>query len=206
MAYVDAIKANVGLRQVRAQVNLFGIDVGAPALASNNRFVTTTNMIVGAYTVANAASADGLPRNVTVTATAVTGSDTVGTITVTGTNAAGAVISEAIIPAQGSTVAGVKAFATVTGVVGAGWVINTGNDTIVVGTGNLVGLPAATITGPNPIDNTSDVFAVLVAGLTIAPVVVINATNIENCTIDASSATYDGAKRVVALCLRDATV
>lgn len=204
--YPDAIKSNTGLAQVRAQVNVFGIDLGAPALASANRFVTSTNMINGSYTVANATHSDGLPRNVTVTATAVTGSDTPGTITVAGTNAAGSAITEIIVPAQGSTVAGVKAFATVTGVTGAGWTINTGNDTITVGSGNLIGLPASTIAGSNPIDGSGDIIATLLGGVGVAPVVGFNASNIENCTVDASSGTYNGTKHLVVLCIRDAVV
>jgi len=102
-----------------------------PAVA--NRFVTTTNMIVGAYTVANATMPTPGARRVTVTHTAVTGNDTLGTITVTGTDARDQVIVDVITPLAGTIATGTKFFKTVTGVVGAGWVINVGNDTIVVG-------------------------------------------------------------------------
>lgn len=106
----------------------------ATTAATTNRFVTSTNMKVGAYTVANAAAADGFARLVTVTHTEVGGGvDTLGTITVTGTDLLGAVISEVITPVASSTATGKVPFKTVTGVVGAGWVIGTGNDTIVVG-------------------------------------------------------------------------
>jgi hypothetical protein len=102
--------------------------------AVTNRFVTTTNMKVGAYTVANATmpTTPGA-RRVTVTHTSVTGDDTLGTITVTGTDIRGAVISDVIVPLAGTVATSAKFFVTVTDVVGAGWVINVGNDTIVVG-------------------------------------------------------------------------
>jgi hypothetical protein len=102
--------------------------------AVTNRFVTSTNMKVGAYTVANATmpTTPGA-RRVTVTHTAVTGNDTLGTITVTGTDLRGAVITDVITPLAGTVATSTKFFVTVTDVVGAGWVINTGNDTIVVG-------------------------------------------------------------------------
>jgi len=97
-------------------------------------------MKVGAYTVANASPGDGFARNVTVTVTADGNADTMGTVTVTGTDRAGAALTEAITPVAGSTVQGTKAFKTVTGVVGADWVINGNNDHIVVGFGDLLGL------------------------------------------------------------------
>ena len=70
---------------------------------------------------------------ITVTHTPVTGNDTLGTITVTGTDLRDQVISDVIVPVAGGVATGTKFFKTVTGVVGAGWVINVGNDTIVVG-------------------------------------------------------------------------
>jgi hypothetical protein len=99
-----------------------------------NRFVVSTNMINGAYSVANATmpTTPGA-RRITVTHTAVTGNDTLGTITVTGTDDRGQVIVDVIVPLAGAVATGTKFFKTVTGIVGAGWVINTGNDTIVVG-------------------------------------------------------------------------
>ena len=115
--------------------------VVAPAAAVANRFVTSVNMKVGAYTIANnGLPGDGLAHNVTVAQTAVGAEDTNGTITVTGTDLRGNVISEIIVPNAGETVQGTKAFAKVTSVVGAGWVINEGNDTIVVGFGDVIGL------------------------------------------------------------------
>jgi hypothetical protein len=102
-----------------------------PAVA--NRFVVSTNMINGAYSVANATMPTPGARRITVTHTPVTGNDTLGTITVTGTDARDQVIVDVIVPLASAVATGAKFFKTVTGVVGAGWVINVGNDTIVVG-------------------------------------------------------------------------
>jgi hypothetical protein len=90
-------------------------------------------MLVGSYTVAVNTMPTAGARKVTVTHTANTGVDTLGTITVTGTNLAGGVITDVITPLNGTIATGVKYFNTVTAVTGAGWVINGGNDTIVVG-------------------------------------------------------------------------
>ena len=49
------------------------------------------------------------------------------------TSAAPSLNLETLTPANGSTVEGTAIFRTVISVTGAGWVINTGNDTLVVG-------------------------------------------------------------------------
>lgn len=107
----------------------------AATAAVTNRFVTSTNMKVGTYTLANS----GLPAvtgrgfHVTVSHTAVTGTDTLGTIVVVGTDLLGNSVTETITPLDGTIATGTQVFKSVTSVTGAGWVINTGNDTIVVG-------------------------------------------------------------------------
>lgn len=98
-----------------------------------NRFVASTNMIVGAYTVANASPAWQGGCQIVATITGVTGNDTPGTLTVVGTDLNGNALSETITLVAGGTATGSKIFRTVTSVTGAGWVINGGNDTIVVG-------------------------------------------------------------------------
>lgn len=161
-------------------------NLGAPVIADVDRIVTTTNMIVGTYTVA--ASPD-ISRNITVSATAVGAADTMGTITVDGTNYLDAVISEVITPIAGSTVAGLKAFKTVTAVTGAGWVINEGNDTITIGIGNEIGMPIAlTATSQIPL---------AILGVTITAHNPTVTTTVENATIDMSAGTYDGAKSAI---------
>lgn len=116
--------------------------IAAITAATANRFVTSTNMKVGAYTVANSgAMPTAGARLITVTHTAVDTADTLGTITVVGTNLAGATITEDITPLSGTVASGTKWFRTVTSVTGAGWVIDAveaTNDTLVVGCGARV--------------------------------------------------------------------
>ncbi|MFN8631199.1 MAG: hypothetical protein U0838_13050 [Chloroflexota bacterium] len=113
--------------------------LAAATAAVANQFVTSTNMVNGAYTVANGGAMPGEgARQVTVTHTANTGNDTLGTITVAGTSLSGDAISEAITPTAGGTATGAKWFATVTSVTGAGWAASGGNDTVTVGCGARV--------------------------------------------------------------------
>lgn len=112
----------------------------ASTAAVTNRFVASTNMANGAYTVANASPTWGGGCRITATITGVTGNDTPGTITVVGTDLAGNALTEVITLVAGGTATGTKVFRTVTSVTQAGWVISGGNDTIVVGceAGNIV--------------------------------------------------------------------
>jgi len=200
MAYTRAVKPN----QVLAAVNVFAFDLGAPALASTNRIVTTHSMSRTAMTIANAASADGLPRNVTVTATQAGGSDdTAATVTVTGTNVSGAVITEDIVPTNGSTVAGTKAFKTVTSAVQAAWVAGGTADTVVVGFGALVGFPASLFTQQAPITAASQMLVATLGGAVVtSPAFTFDADEIEKNTVDGSASTYNGTKKLVVLTYR----
>ena len=109
-------------------------NTAATTAAVTNRFVTSTNMKVGTYTIANASPVWSGGCLVTVTHTEVGGGvDTLGTITIAGTDLNGAAISEVITPVNGTTATSTKVFRTVTSATGAGWVIGTGNDTIVIG-------------------------------------------------------------------------
>jgi len=117
-------------------------DAGSPGALDVDRIVVSTNMKVGAYTIAVGAPLGGGARNVTVTHTQVGGvTDTLGTIVVVGTDLNNETLTETIIPSDGATVQGTRAFKTVTSVTGADWVIAEGNDTITVGFGDLIGLP-----------------------------------------------------------------
>lgn len=108
-------------------------NIASTTAAVTNRFVTSTNMKVGAYTLANTTAPWGGGFTVTATITAVTGNDTAGTLAVVGTNLAGQAVTETITLTAGSGGSGTQIFKSLTSVTGAGWVINTGNDTIVVG-------------------------------------------------------------------------
>ncbi len=109
-------------------------NTAATTAAVANRFVASTNMKVGTYTVANASPVWAGGCFVTVTHTEVGGGvDQLGTITIDGTDLNGTGISDVIVPVNGTVATGTKVFRTVGAVTGAGWVIGTGNDTIVVG-------------------------------------------------------------------------
>jgi hypothetical protein len=113
-------------------------DLGSPVVDDVDRIVTTVSMANGAYTLA---AQPDVPRNITITHTAVSTVDTLGTITITGTDIGGAVITEVITPLNGTIASGAKAFKTVISVVGAGWAVVAGADSITVGVGGLIGLP-----------------------------------------------------------------
>jgi hypothetical protein len=195
MGYPRHIKPNYGLDVA----NCFVASLGAPALASANRYVTSTNMKVGAYTVANAASADGLARNLVATITAVTGNDTPGVLVITGTGADDRALTETLTLVAGGTATGLKCFKTVTSIVGSGWVINTGNDTIVVGTGNKIQLPKAVHQSPAAV--TAGVFMVVLGTSVVAVSAQID-DDISKSWVDASAGTYDGSKKLYAFVLR----
>lgn len=163
------------------------IILGAPALASNTTIVTSTNMKVGAYTVADTTPDGVIPRNITVTRTAVSTADTGGTVVIVGTDALDAAITETItVGGDGVTVAGVLAFKTVTTVTGAGWVIAAGNDTITVGYGTLVGLPVVL----TPATGT----ALTTLGTTVANSNTTGSAVLSSSTVDASAGTFNGSK------------
>lgn len=114
------------------------VNLGTPRDDEAARAVTSANMKVGTYTIANQPD---VPRNLTVTHTAVSTADTLGTIAIVGTDYAGNALTETLTPSNGTVVAGTKAFRSVTSITGAGWVIAAGNDTVTVGYGDLIGLP-----------------------------------------------------------------
>ena len=109
-------------------------NTAATTAAVTNRIVASANMKVGTYTIANASPVWSGGALITVTHTQVGGvTDTLGTIVVAGTNLLGQAISETITPLDGTVATSTLIFRTVSSVTGVGWVINTGNDTIVVG-------------------------------------------------------------------------
>lgn len=115
---------------------------GSPVVGDVDWFVASANMKVGAYTLAHTAPDCGA-RNVTVTQTITNATeDTNGTIVVVGKDLAGNTITETLTPNGGATVAGVKAFATITSITGVGWVVGGADpDTVTLGFGAILGLP-----------------------------------------------------------------
>ena len=100
-----------------------------------NKIVTTTNMIVGAYGIA---AQPVVPSLLSILTSTVTGADTMGTITFVGTDINGNALTEVVTPIAGVTTYTTNMFTTVTSATGAGWVINVGNDTLVIGTAGVV--------------------------------------------------------------------
>ncbi len=140
--------------------------IAATTAAVTNRFVASANMKVGAYTIANASPVWGGGCLVTVTHTEVGGGvDTLGTIVVVGMDPSGQEITETITPLNGTVATGTKIFRTVTSVTGVGWVIGTGNDTIVVGCA----------AGSYPIAGSGSLYAVVVSTTAAAAVTISDA-------------------------------
>jgi hypothetical protein len=108
-------------------------NIAATTAAVTNRFVTSVNMANGTYTVANASPVWQGGCFVTATISAVTGNDTPGTLTIVGTDLTGAALTEVLTLVAGGAATGSKIFRTIVTITQAGWVINVGNDTIVVG-------------------------------------------------------------------------
>lgn len=166
--------------------------LGKPLLAVGNAIVASTNMQNGAYTLTSDPDpyTMDVPRNVTLKRSTAGNADTPGAITVEGTDINGAPVSEVIIPgANNVTVAGKVAFATVTSVTGEDWVIDEGNDTIIVGFGDELGLPVKPA-------NASDVM-LAVFNLSFAAVDADIGATVSACTIDLSSGTYDGVREAL---------
>lgn len=161
-------------------------NLGAPVIADIDRITVSVDMKVGAYLLA---AQPDVPRNITATRTVVGAADTPGTIVIVGTDYAGAAITETItVGAHGVTVAGTKAFSTVTSVTGAGWVIADAADTITVGVGVAVGLPIAS-------DAVAKVGPAILGIVTAAPNAVVTApATVSGTTVNLSAATYDGTK------------
>ena len=157
-------------------------DAGSPVVADPDRIVTVTNMIVGAYTVAQASAAGGVALNVTVTHADAGATDTLGTIDIVGTDICDQALTETITPVANSTVQGLRAFKTVTSVTGVAWVISEGNDQITVGFGELIGLPDLLV-------NNTVLFATLNAVReATAPVVTFSTTIMALHTVDLNTA------------------
>jgi hypothetical protein len=108
----------------------------AAIVGDADRWVASTNMKVGAYTLLNSGAnpTPGTARKVTLVRTVVGAADTAGTVVIVGKNLAGETITESMVPgANGITVTSTNWFASIASITGVGWVINEANDTIVVG-------------------------------------------------------------------------
>ena len=156
--------------------------LGTPRAVEAARAVTSVNMKVGAYTIANQPD---MARNVSVTHTAVSTVDTLGTVVFVGTDYNGAALTETLTPSNGTVVYGTKAFKTITSITGAGWVAGSTADTITVGYGSLIGLPVALPAASGTVLGTLD---------TVVAVKVTSGTTLATSTV--TEAGGDGSKKL----------
>lgn len=175
----------------------FGEDLGQPDLLDDNRFLISTVMLATAYTLDETSPpTDNPPRNVIVTHTTDTTTDTLGNVVIDGTDVDDNVIQETLAVSADGVVTGAKAFKTVVTVTTASWVQAGGvSDTIEVGFGDLLGLSKVRAAA-------SEVFLGFLAGVARLPdAVAIDAANVEGNTISLTGGTYNGTKTAKALIL-----
>jgi hypothetical protein len=180
-------------------------NTAATTAAVTNRLVTSANMKVGAHTVANASAVWAGGFTVTATISAVTGNDTAGTLAIVGTNLAGQAQTETITLTDGVGGTGSKIFRTVTSVTQAGWVINTGNDTIVVGVaaGNIVCGSGGSLGGILLANSVAASITISHAGGTI---MVIPASQAAGTYYDLGGVDFSGFLKVATTSTNDVTV
>lgn len=181
-------------------------NTAATTAAVANRFVASANMKVGTYTIANASPVWSGGCLVTVTHTQVGGvTDTLGTIAVVGTDLGGAALTETITPLDGTVATGTKVFRTVTSATGAGWVINTGNDTITIGcaAGNIVAGSGGTLGGVLVNNTVATAFVVSDARGTI---ITVPASQAAGTYYQLGGVDYSGYLKVATTSTNDVTV
>lgn len=156
-------------------------DAGSPATLDADYFFASAAMHNGAYTLLKTSMPSGA-RNITIGHTATSTVDTLGTIEVVGTDLNGDAMTETITPLNGTTASGLKCFATVTSITGSGWTVNSGADLVVIGYGDLIGLP-------DKLPHNSVLFAVF-NGVreSTAPTVTFSSTVLGLNTVDLNSA------------------
>lgn len=113
-----------------AERGAYGSKVVPPIVA--NKFVTSTNMKATAYTIAAQPVA---PCRVTCLVTAQGGADTLGNLVIVGTLEDDTACTESVALTAGTTASSVNCFKTLTSLTTPSWVINSTNDTIVIGSG-----------------------------------------------------------------------
>ena len=166
--------------------------LGTVATGVTNSVVVSANMKTTAHTLVategTSVLASGIltfnvARNITITQTDAGSTDARVPFIITGTDINGAAITESITPGATTVLTvGVKAFKTVSSIVSATWVINaTGTstaDTVIVGTGDIYGLPVAPAASG---------YALTILDTTAAGSVIITNSAISNCTVAVAS-------------------
>lgn len=164
--------------------------MGQPILADVDRIVTLVDWADG--TLILAAQPD-TPRSVTCTLTDVSNSVT-GLLTITGTDPRGRTVVETMQPlgdGNGKTLVGTKIFASITScVITATAGALAGTDQLVIGVGDVIGLPFDLVA-------TAGVRHVYLGGVRVAAPVLTAGVSLSG--INVSAATYDGTKVLFAI-------
>lgn len=159
--------------------------MGQPILADADRIVASVDWADGSLTVA---AQPDVPRNLTVALTDADNSVS-GLLTITGLDMNGNTVVETMTPdaaGGGKTLTGTKIFASVTSAVISGTAgAAPGTDTVVIGVGEVIGLPYDLI-------HSAAISDVYLGGARVAAPVL--ATGASTTGIDVSAATYDGSK------------
>lgn len=180
-------KGNVKAGRVRGRITLvLSQMLGLPVLADVDRIVTSIDIANGAQVIA---AQPDVPRSLTVTVTDANASITAGTVTIVGTDPQGRTVTE-VLTLPTLTLTGTKIFASVTSVTVASLAGAAAGDTITVGVGNKIGLPFDIL-------KTSAVKHTYLGGTRVAAPTVAVGTSLSS--VDASAATYDGAKALQVL-------
>jgi len=157
--------------------------LGAPILADVDRIVTTIDIAAIAQTIA---AQPDVPRNLTCTLT--DGDDSVtATITYIGVDPAGRAVTEIqnIALGTGKAFVGTKIFASVTSITVSGLSGEAGGDAIVVGVGDVIGLPSDIVA-------TTAVKHTYLGGVLVTPDAIAVGASLSG--VDANGGTYDGSK------------
>jgi len=180
-------------------------NTAATTAAVNNRFVTTVNMANGTYTVANASPVWSGGCLLTATISAVTGNDTPGTLTIVGTGVNGQALTEVLTLVAAGTATSSNVFRTITSLTQAGWIINVGNDTIVVGcaAGNIACGSQGQLGGVLINNTVATAFSVADASRTI---ITVPASQAAGTFYDLNGVDFGGYLKVLTTSTNDVTV
>lgn len=161
--------------------------LGAPVAADPDRVVTSVAWGDGMLTIA---AQPDVPRNLTVNLADANDSITGGWLTITGLTPQGALVTEACTAAQAKAgFVGAVIFAHITSILisETAGTVDSLNDLVTVGVGNVVGLPS-------PIDAKVAVKHVYLGGVRISSPVVTHGAHSSG--VDASGGAYNGTKEL----------
>jgi hypothetical protein len=166
----------------------FSVFMGAPVLADVDRIVTSIDIAAGAQVIA---AQPATPCNLTLTLTDADDSVT-ATIVIVGLDPMGRAVTETaqITLGTGKVWVGTKIFVSVTSITVSALSGEVGGDALTAGVGSVIGLPF-------DIDDADAVQAVYVDNTKVTPAAI--ATGESTSGINASGATYDGAKLMWAI-------